>query len=72
MIEIYGKEQCGYCDMAKKLCESKNLEYNYYQLNREFTRDEMMKMFPDAKSFPQVRIDERHIGGYKELWTIYE
>jgi len=31
-----------------------------------------MEMFPDAKSFPQVRIDERHIGGYKELWTIYE
>ena len=71
MIEIYGKEQCGFCDMAKKLCESKNLEYNYYQLNREFTRDEMMEMFPDAKSFPQIKIDSKSIGGYQQLWSIY-
>ena len=23
MIEIYGKPQCPYCDMAKNLCEQK-------------------------------------------------
>jgi len=71
MIEIYGKEQCGYCDMAKKLCESKMLEYNYYQLNREFTREEMLEMFPDAKSFPQIKVDNKSIGGYQQLWSIY-
>ena len=32
MIEIYGKEQCPFCDMAKVLCTQKQKEYKYFRL----------------------------------------
>ena len=35
MIEIYGKDNCPYCDMAKALCEQKKLDYVYYQLDKK-------------------------------------
>ena len=74
-IDIYGKTQCPYCDMAKRLakqvCNEASQEgyhtYNYYQLDRDFTREELMEKFPTAKTFPQIKIDHKSIGGYKEF-----
>ena len=45
MIEIWGKTQCPYCDMAKTLCESKGIEYTYQQLGEDFTREDLMEIF---------------------------
>jgi len=67
MIEIYGKFFCSYCEQAKALCESRNKEYVYKELNRDFTRDELLEIFPGAKTFPQVKIDGIAIGGFTEL-----
>ena len=67
MIEIYGKEQCPYCDMAKALCEQKGLDFEYKQLGTDFDRDEMLSTFPGARTFPQIILDGQKIGGYTEL-----
>ena len=64
MIEIYGKDNCPYCDKAKALCEQKGYEYTYKQLGTDFTREELMEQFPTARTFPQIRIDGEAIGGY--------
>jgi glutaredoxin len=37
-------------------------------LGEAFTRDELIEMFPNARTFPQVKIDGIAIGGYKELY----
>lgn len=68
MIEIYGKDNCAFCDRAKQVCETKGLEYVYHKLGEAFTRDELIEMFPNARTFPQVKIDGIAIGGYKELY----
>lgn len=68
MIEIFGKTQCPFCDKAKSLCESKGYEYTYKQLDVDFTREELFEQFPDARTFPQIRVDGEAIGGYDELW----
>jgi len=68
MIEIYGKELCPYCDRAKQLCEKDGYEFTYQSLGTDFTRDELLEMFPTAKTFPQIKIDGEAIGGYDELW----
>ena len=39
MIEIYGKPQCPFCDRANALCETRQYEYKYYQLDEDFTRE---------------------------------
>jgi glutaredoxin len=67
MIQIYGKPQCPYCDRAKALCETKQLKYTYKQLDVDFTREEVLEMFPGARTFPQIKIHNNSIGGYDQL-----
>ena len=67
MIEIYGKTQCPYCDMAKQLCQQEKLDYNYSQLDVDFTREQLFEEFPTARTFPQIRIDGEAIGGFDNL-----
>ena len=72
MIEIYGKEQCPFCDMAKTLCIKNQVEFEYFQLGRDFTREEMIEKFPTARTFPQVIFMGEKIGGYNELKAQFE
>ena len=66
-IEIYGKTQCPYCDMAKALCEQKGIDYTYKMFGEDFSREELMETFPGARTFPQIIVDGDKIGGYTEL-----
>ena len=72
MIEIYGKPACPYCEKAKSLCESRKLSYQYYQLDKDFTREELFEQFPTARTFPQIKINDQAIGGYEQLVTYIE
>ena len=72
MIEIYGKEQCPFCDMAKVLCTKEQKEFTYFQLGKDFGREEMIEKFPTARTFPQIIIDGQKIGGYTELKEIFD
>jgi|TARA_B100000809_G_scaffold152166_1_gene149527 glutaredoxin len=67
MITIYGKTSCGFCDAAKNLCESRGYKYEYKQLDKDFTREDVLETFPGARTFPQIIIDDDKIGGYHEL-----
>jgi glutaredoxin 3 len=67
MIKIYGKDNCAYCNMAKQLCESKGLEFEYLSLGLDYLRDEFFEMFPTARTFPQITMDGEAIGGFTEL-----
>jgi glutaredoxin len=72
MIEIYGKPQCPYCDMAKKLCEQQGYEHTYQSLGTDFGREEMMELFPTARTFPQIIVDGVKVGGYTELLEYHQ
>ena len=67
MIQIYGKKWCSYCYKAKQLCKREGLDFVYKELNKDFTREEFLEQFPGAKTFPQIRMDGKNIGGYTEL-----
>ena len=70
VIKIYGKEQCPFCDMAKVLCTQKLKEWKYFQLGKDFNREEMLTKFPTARTFPQIVVDEQNIGGWQEFQKI--
>ena len=72
MIEIYGKPQCPHCDAAKRLCETRGLKYTYKQLGADFTREEVLELFPGARTFPQIKVGGTSIGGYDKLGTYLE
>ena len=72
MIEIYGKPACPFCDMAKALCETRKLPFKYFQLDTDFTREEVLEMFPGARTFPQIKVNGTSIGGKDQLVTYLE
>jgi len=72
MIEIYGKPQCPHCEAAKRMCESRGLKYTYKQLDVDFTREEVLEMFPGARTFPQIIVGSNKIGGFDKLGTYLE
>ena len=72
MIEIYGKSQCPHCDQAKRFCESRDFSFVYKQLDVDFTREEVLEMFPGARTFPQIKINGDSIGGFDKLTKYVE
>jgi glutaredoxin len=72
MIEIYGKPSCPYCEKAKHLCETRDLKYVYKSLGTDYTREELLETFPNARSVPQIVVNGTSIGGYSELVNYIE
>ena len=66
-VEIYSKDNCGFCDMAIRLAESKELNATVRKLGSDFTREELLEQFPAARSFPIVVVDGENVGGYTEF-----
>ena len=67
MIEIYGKPQCPFCEKAKSLCETRGFKYTYKSLGTDYTREELMEQFPNARTVPQIVINGNKIGGYDQF-----
>ena len=63
--EIYSKTNCIYCDKAKMRLSKHNPKI--FMLDQDFTREEFFQKFPNAKTFPQIIINNTHIGTYNEL-----
>ena len=64
-VVIYSRDNCGYCNRAKIKLQKYNP--NIQMLNQDYTREEFFIKFPNAKTFPQIIINNKHIGGYHEL-----
>ena len=68
MIEIYGTDNCVFCDKAKELSETYNKEYTYIDVTEtEDTTAAFFKKFPNVRTVPQIVWEGKHIGGYTEL-----
>lgn len=68
-IEIYTKDGCTYCSLAKKLLESRKMAYKEYHLDRDFTKEILTEKYASARTYPVVVVDGFFIGGYNELTT---
>jgi glutaredoxin 3 len=68
-IEIYSKENCSYCQNAKQLLK----EYDpvILMLDKDFKREEFFELFPDARSFPQIVVNGKHIGTYHDAKKLF-
>lgn len=66
-VEIYTKDDCPYCQMAKTSLALKQIQFTEQKLNTHFTREQILEKFPTAKSFPIIVLDGFYIGGYNQL-----
>ena len=67
LVEIWGKPSCPYCERAKQMCKKFELDYIYHQLDEDFTREEFLEKFPDAKTFPQIIVNGEYVGGHDDF-----
>ena len=75
-IEIYTLPACPYCNKAKKLFRSLNLEYKEHDIseNQEKMREELKKKFnlPERATVPQITVNGHYVGGYTDLENMYK
>ena len=71
-IILYSKNLCGYCTMAKSWLNNKNVVYEEINIDEPEIREKFMKDYPDLRSMPQIFIDSKNIGGYRELIKLDE
>ena len=64
-VEIYSKTNCIFCDKAKMRLTKENPKI--HMLDKDYTRDDFFTKFPNARTFPQIIINGKSIGGYHEL-----
>ena len=67
---VWSNVGCTYCEQAKKLLQSKNIEYEERNIPHGlWTVQQLQEAVPGARTVPQIFLDEEYVGGYQELET---
>lgn len=70
---VWSKTPCPYCDQAKNLLKSKNIEFEERNITEgTWTKDQLLAAVPGARSVPQIFLDEQLIGGFNELRQYFQ
>ncbi len=70
-IVIYTKPGCPYCIAAKALLDRKGAEFTeIVASNDPQKKQEMIQRSGGRMTFPQIFIDEKHVGGSDELHAL--
>jgi glutaredoxin len=64
---VWSKDQCPYCDQAKALLKMKGIEFEERNVSHDWTREQLLEAVPNARTVPQIFLDEQLIGGFTEL-----
>ena len=64
---VWSKDQCPYCDQAKTLLESRGIEYEERNVSQDWTREQLLEAVPNARTLPQIFLDQELVGGFTEL-----
>lgn len=66
-IIIYSTLICPYCNAAKQLLTSKNLEYQEVRIDLDLAQRDIMIEQSGRTSVPQIFINGTHVGGFDDL-----
>jgi len=70
-VEIYTKSTCGYCIRARRLLETKRVEFIEYVIDGGGPmRMEMIQRAGGRTTVPQIFVGGRHIGGCDDLYAL--
>jgi len=67
---IYTKSNCPFCEKAKAWFKQHGIEYTQIKLDDEEQRLAFYQRLPNARSVPQIFIDDKHIGTYNDLMNV--
>lgn len=64
---VWSKDTCPFCDQAKALLKMKGIEFEERNINKDWTREQLLEAVPNARTVPQIFLDGNLIGGFTEL-----
>jgi glutaredoxin len=64
---VWSNAGCTYCEQAKKLLESKGIEYEERNLAEGWSVQQLHEVVPGARTVPQIFVDDKYVGGYTQL-----
>ena len=64
---VWSKNQCPYCDQAKALLKHKGIEFEERNVSTDWTKEQLLEAVPNARTVPQIFLDDKLIGGFSEL-----
>jgi len=69
MIKIYSGENCSYCDMAKRVCNERGVQYEVHDVAALSPIEWIEKIGFVPRSVPQIFADNTYLGGFTEFKT---
>ena len=64
---VWSKDQCPFCDQAKALLKSRNIEFEERNITRDWTKEQLLEAVPTARTVPQIFLGDELVGGFQEL-----
>lgn len=71
-VVVYSKDACGYCTQTIAMLNRANIVHEVKKLGVDFNREDLLEIAPQARTFPQVTIGGKVIGGYHETASYIE
>ncbi len=64
---VWSKYNCPFCDQAKALLKQKGIAFEERKIGDGFTKEDLLESVPNARTVPQIFLDDKLVGGYTEL-----
>lgn len=69
---VWSKYHCPFCDQAKALLTQKGIEFDEKKIGDGYTKEDLLEAVPNARTVPQIFLDDQLIGGFTELKQYFE
>lgn len=64
---VWSTTTCSFCKQAKALLDKHNIPYEERLIGSDWTKEQLLQEVPNARTVPQIFIDEKYVGGYTDL-----
>ena len=69
---IWSTPTCNFCVKAKTTLNILKIDYEEKIIGKEYTKGQFLEAVPNARTVPQIFIDDKYVGGYNELLDFLE
>lgn len=71
-IDVYTKDNCPFCEMAKMLLTHKGVQFDEINYGSDINKISALVQKSGMKTMPQIFIEDELIGGYDDLRLLDE
>ena len=66
-VVVYTKNYCPFCNYAKSLLRSKNVDFEEINVTHDHHLQEEVQRLSGRRTVPQIFIDGKSVGGFEEI-----